>query len=589
MANFTPSGIIRIGRVPFDDSYRHTMTFADVASQTAFFASCCNQTFDNSTYTYVRMNNSIRVAFNAEMLYTYDYVMYQNSNYGNKWFYAFIVGVNYINENTTELLLELDVMQTWYFDYTLVRGFVEREHVDDDSIGLHINPEPEMPLEYLYDNFYPSTYENDNFYIVMLVTGIPVYEAAGGGQTKVKGIEAVSGGRYQNMFNACRALVYKPWIEASLNQFKLDIKDYNKGGGAEAIVDVYCAPVTSIDQNFLVQDGNGTMNRWHVADNSLPGIVENNIRRPLNLNGYTPRNNKLLCYPYCYLEIGDFTGRNEQYRWEFFDLTDTGYVVLKTSLCGVSDCQGYITPMYYNHIENAKTYKPFTFDFTNKVSWIFSTYQTWMAQNSMINQLAIIGSVAGIGAGAATGIGAAAGILGKGSASTANLMQLSGRNSAAGQALITSNAQDYAKRAMKAGIEGANTNAMSAGTLGALGTAANIYRMSKVPNSAKGNTAGNSKFQNGYCGWYMASVCIRGQFAHIVDEFFDMYGYQVDRVKIPNREGRRSWNYVKMQNSCHRGNVPSDQMAKINEIYNNGITFWHTSDVGNYSLNNDIV
>ena len=34
------------------------------------------------------------------------------------------------------------------------------------------------------------------------------------------------------------------------------------------------------------------------------------------------------------------------------------------------------------------------------------------------------------------------------------------------------------------------------------------------------------------------------------------------------------------------GNVPADDMALINEIYNSGITFWHTSDIGNYSLNN---
>ena len=169
MANFTPSGKVRIGRVPFDNSYRHTMTFASLQAQTDFFSSCCTQAFEKDTYTYIRMNNSIRVQFNAESLYTYDYVMYQNRNYGNKWFYAFIVGVNYINENTTELVLELDVMQTWYFDYTLVQGYVEREHVNDDTVGAHLNPEPSMDLEYLYSSFIPSTYENGNYYIEMMV------------------------------------------------------------------------------------------------------------------------------------------------------------------------------------------------------------------------------------------------------------------------------------------------------------------------------------------------------------------------------------------------------------------------------------
>ena len=74
-----------------------------------------------------------------------------------------------------------------------------------------------------------------------------------------------------------------------------------------------------------------------------------------------------------------------------------------------------------------------------------------------------------------------------------------------------------------------------------------------------------------------------------MDDFFDCYGYAVERVKIPNRTGRRSWNYIKMQNACHRGNVPSSDMTLINEIYDKGITFWHTTQVGNYSLNNDII
>ena len=83
-------------------------------------------------------------------------------------------------------------------------------------------------------------------------------------------------------------------------------------------------------------------------------------------------------------------------------------------------------------------------------------------------------------------------------------------------------------------------------------------------------------------------MVLQNEFAKIIDDFFTMYGYQTDRVKVPNRTGRPYWNYVKMQNSCHRGNVPSEDMSKINDLYDSGITFWHTPDVGNYSLDNTI-
>ena len=133
-------------------------------------------------------------------------------------------------------------------------------------------------------------------------------------------------------------------------------------------------------------------------------------------------------------------------------------------------------------------------------------------------------------------------------------------------------------------------NAKGAGILGGIGaiasTVGNIDRMRKHPNTANGNVGGNSRLQNGYVGWYTSQVCLLPEYAAIVDDFLDMYGYQVDRVKIPNRTGRPYWNYVKCQNSCHVGNVPSDMMSQINQIYDAGITFWHTSDVGNYSLNN---
>ena len=116
-----------------------------------------------------------------------------------------------------------------------------------------------------------------------------------------------------------------------------------------------------------------------------------------------------------------------------------------------------------------------------------------------------------------------------------------------------------------------------------------MYRESRNPNQAMGTTATNSKLQNDYCGWYYAQITVRPEFAEIIDDFFDMYGYQVDLVKTPNETGRTSWNYVKCSNACNRGNVPADQMAAINNIYNAGITFWHVDDIGNYSLSNAIV
>lgn len=464
----------------------------------------------------------------------------------------------------TELVLELDVMQTWYFDYSLKQCFVEREHVSDDTIGAHINPEPNIDIEYIYDDYSSKIVNFSQCFIVLLVNVKLTSHSSGGGNTYYTA-DPDSGGMYQNQYSACKAVLIPMWKENAMLFFKQFVNGLNEAGAAESICDAYTVPVSSVSANDLVRydeqpfPATGEAMAYTLRDGSLPLPQGHIISRPLNLDNYIPRNNKLLCYPYCYLEVGDFTGRSEDYRWEFFTLENNNVTLLE-SKCAVSDSQGYITPLNYNgwsgnssqlYNPDNKNYKPFTFDYSNKIPWVFSTFQNWMAQNAVVNQLAILGSVASIGTSAMTGVKDAA-------------LELSKK--------------------------GEMNKLIGIGGVGGLaGTIGSIEHMHRKPNTASGNTSGNSKLQNGYLGWYYGKKCLRREFAEIVDSFFDMYGYEVDLVKVPNREGRRYWNYVKTSNSCHYGNVPSDDMSKINAIYNAGITFWHTSDVGNYSLENTII
>lgn len=56
--------------------------------------------------------------------------MYQNANYGDKWFYAFIVNMRYITDYTTEIEILTDAFQTWQFDIIFKQSFVEREMIN---------------------------------------------------------------------------------------------------------------------------------------------------------------------------------------------------------------------------------------------------------------------------------------------------------------------------------------------------------------------------------------------------------------------------------------------------------------------------
>ena len=196
------------------------------------------------------------------------------------------------------------------------------------------------------------------------------------------------------------------------------------------------------------------------------------------------------------------------------------------SCASISDGDVYITPFGYNgapcdfidgYWQTNSTQQPFTFSISNKISWVFAAYQNWLGQNGVSMALSLLGSLAMVGGGALLAGGAgglAAGAARGVGASTGGL---------SGEAIFG--------MAAAGGIQQAGS------------VASTLYRQSRNPNKAMGTTGTNSKLQNDYCGWYYAKITVRPEFAEIIDNFFDMYGYQVDLVKVPNREGRTSWNY----------------------------------------------
>lgn len=84
-----------------------------------------------------------------------------------------------------------------------------------------------------------------------------------------------------------------------------------------------------------------------------------------------------------------------------------------------------------------------------------------------------------------------------------------------------------------------------------------------------------------------STFAIKPEFARKIDKYFDMFGYATNELKIPNINNRPTWNYVKTLNCNINGNIPQADLAEIKEIFNAGITLWHsTSNFKNYYANN---
>ncbi|MFQ9808239.1 MAG: hypothetical protein ACLRYB_00070 [Segatella copri] len=145
-----PNTNIRVLKnVPLDNTYRNTIYFENATNQLNYFLSKQKYAFNNQTYQ--RVNNGVMTLNrSADDLYDCNYLMFQNPSYGNKWFYAFILSVEYIGNTTAEVRFEIDIMQTWHFDYTVNMSFVEREMSITDKVGDNLVPENLELGEYIY-------------------------------------------------------------------------------------------------------------------------------------------------------------------------------------------------------------------------------------------------------------------------------------------------------------------------------------------------------------------------------------------------------------------------------------------------------
>lgn len=123
----TPQTKIRLLNVPFTSIQNNVVSFNNLNEQKQYFEGLEGLEFLNCTYQREDDGEYMQLNINADYCELYNYVMFQNGNYTNKWFYAFIEKIQYINPNTSRLFLKLDVFQTFMFDYSIGQTFIERE------------------------------------------------------------------------------------------------------------------------------------------------------------------------------------------------------------------------------------------------------------------------------------------------------------------------------------------------------------------------------------------------------------------------------------------------------------------------------
>jgi hypothetical protein len=104
--------------------------------------------------TYLREGRKyLRIDLPYTLAIQYNYMIFKNNgeyaigpgatnyHYENRYYYAFITKFEYINDKTTLVHYDIDLLQTYNFDYELDNCMVEREHSATDVPGDNLIPE----------------------------------------------------------------------------------------------------------------------------------------------------------------------------------------------------------------------------------------------------------------------------------------------------------------------------------------------------------------------------------------------------------------------------------------------------------------
>ena len=634
--------------IPLDNSYEHTVAYPSADIQFSEFIRY--KKFELEKLSYQRVGAGLmRVQLTYEQMYDCNYMMFQNTSYGNKWWYAFITGVAYVNNSVCEISYQIDVMQTWAYDYEFMSCFVDREHVNPDTekttyknytqpegleLGKNyvqadswtVNRPPVQLLCLIAGDTTEATYDIDN-----IPSGLDIHL-----------VTNYLGGKVGSYKTA----------DAEKNAY---LNGLNNMGLADSVYALYMAP-TLTDK---VDDSNDN-------NSVFPDISKGAVHKfSASLNGYTPKNKKLYTYPfnYCYVtnNMGDMT------EWHFEDFTatenapDTGlYIQWNDLTCRTPIPVTWAVPMNYRgmlndfdsacHIDNYPTCA-FTSD-TFKAWWaqnknsynaslanIQRSYNTEMAnignsfaqadvqiRNSYANSMLsadvtatnsrasentglqnttasnaysaiesgakAIGSLISLDAG-----GVASGLTGVGrtvvdqvAAQNTYGTNMSNINRSLGAAQTIAGNNASASRAVAELAKQASS--LSALTNNQNATASLVAKKEDImsmPNSAKGNASGSGIAS--FYGLYQfrfVQMCVKPEYLRMIDDYFEKYGYKISQMKTPSKMNNRPyWHYLQTAGCNIKGDFNDTDITAIKTIYNNGITTWNAlENVGNYSLNN---
>lgn len=533
----SPSTDLRIIKCPLELDEKNQITFSSATAQANYFLSLPHLEIENISYQ--RKDSTIRFPGHIDSIIEYNYVMYKNDNYSNKWFYAFITNMEYINDNMTLITIKTDVFQTWQFDLTWKQSFIEREMINlaDDIPGKNVIEEDLNVGELICDREQTGNEigAESNYWFVVSCNYDP------SDRTRYAGVALYGDYPQGSIWFAFLVTRGSTTAFETITQW---LHSVTTQGHTDDVFQCFALPYqafsnSDVDANtHMVKSGRGT------KLNVTKDFVKSTYRAFTDYPNV--KNQKLLTYPYSFIRITNNMGNYNDYKIEDFHVpgvepTDPELDKIRFNIIGVP-CLGYsgkVRPKYYkgiidNEDEAVQLGKYPTLSFNS------DAFTNWLTQNAVNLVADTISNVASIGVGIAT-LPAGGGI------------------------------------------------GITKGASGMANTIGSIYKSSMAPNTPKGNAnSGDVSFSQNLLRFKYMHMRPKAEILKTIDDFFSMFGYKTNEVKMPNLNNRKYWNYVKTIDCNILADIPQNDLQEIKSMFDTGVTLWHTTTYFlDYSQNNN--
>lgn len=519
MASIDSNAIVQFFNVPWDSGYRNLRYFSSASARDSWFAS---KAADISTYPLndeghelvkvshaspVRLGKGYVISENWDKWNQFNYLRFKNREYSEgDWNYCFITGWEYISAHSAKVYFERDA---WINNIGVMQFgdmYIERENTDT----VNDLPEPVSINRYIRKMSWTEDPSGLNTLYCLLASTRMDGEAAECTIDRVK---------------------YPMYLDTSydISNILQTVKQFVDAGRDANLVMAFALP-----GEYVLRDD------VHTISFKTKEVVASR-----KTGSYTPKNKKCLRYPFCYCQIGDYTGNSQILKWEngsggslhFWIRGGVGgnglaQMSQRLSTGGSASDDGYTTSIAHS--------------ISVPIGLTGGGYASWLAQNmATINgqqqqQAISTGSqLAGTVGSAITGaaIGGKAGVAG------ALVGGIAG-------AAIDLAGFEISQNTMMANAEFTPTNAQ-------------VPQGSIVP-----------LYTMGLLGFFALSVYPCKSEMVALDNFFTRYGYTVNRIGKPNIHG--SHYFIKTSGAVVTGKCPQEERNLIMAALDRGVTFWTT-------------